>query len=311
MLYNKKKVSLQINISPSDYPSAKFILPHQLSALTDQVDETVLIIESKPSKGRFSFGWQENESKLKGLLNDLSQDYKMRVISVDYSEKAKEKIAKYFFGINHIPDKDFRGGPFYCYFFGLYHCKNDLVLHLDADIFLGGRSSTWITEAADIFAENNSVFCVCPLPGPPADDEKLIGQYIIHKFEDSSYKFQLGGFSTRIFLILKSLIHQKKLRLKKPRLKYQLKALISGNANADLPENFVSDFMSEHHLKRIDFLGKGKGLWSLHPPYRNAFFYENLPSIIKRVEKNDLPESQKGFYDIVDEVCDWNDVKIK
>ena len=311
MRYNNEKVSLQINLSPSDYPSARFILPHQLAVLGKQVDEIVLITESKPSNGRFATGWQENVGKLNTLLTELSSQYPIKIINVDYSVEEKKNIAQYFFGTNHIPEKDFRGGPFYCYFFGLYHCQNDIVLHLDADIFLGGQSNTWIAEATDIFTTNDAVFCVCPLPGPPAHGEKLIGQHILHKFEDSAYKFQLNGFSTRIFMIRKSLLYKDKLKLKKPGLKNQLKALISGNANADLPEHFVSDFMKRHQLSRIDFLGRGKGLWSLHPPYRNAFFYENLPSIIKRIEENDLPESQKGFYDIVDELCDWNDVKIK
>ncbi|WP_443938106.1 hypothetical protein [Pedobacter sp. MW01-1-1] len=51
-----KKISSQINLTPSDYPSAKYILPHQLKILANQVDEIVLTIESKPSKGRFAIG---------------------------------------------------------------------------------------------------------------------------------------------------------------------------------------------------------------------------------------------------------------
>ncbi|MDB5136545.1 MAG: hypothetical protein JWP37_3148, partial [Mucilaginibacter sp.] len=62
-------------------------------------------------------------------------------------------------------------------------------------------------------------------------------------------------------------------------------------------------------LKRIDFLGKGNGLWTLHPPYRTVDFYNRLPEIISNVECNDLHPKQYGFYDIVDEVCDWTEAK--
>ncbi|KQM63957.1 hypothetical protein ASE74_12380 [Pedobacter sp. Leaf216] len=311
MPYSKQKVSLQINLSPGDYQLAKFVLPHQLKILAGQVDEILLTIESKPSKGRFSLGWEENEAKLKSLLEIVAKQYTVRIIYVDYTEEMKKKVAKYFFLHGYIPEKDFRGGPFYCYFFGMYNCSNDLIFHLDADIFLGGKDTLWISKAATLLAEQNDILSVSPLPGPPAKNEILIGQHIIEKFQDEPYKFQLSGFSTRIFMIKKSSLHQYKLRIRRPCLKDQLKAILAGNPTADLPEHLISNLMQKKNLKRVDFLGSAEGIWSLHPPYRSSGFYARLPLLIQKIENNDLPVSQHGFYDIVDDVVDWSEAREK
>lgn len=309
MSSTNNKVSLQINLSPSDYPSAQFILPHQLKTLAPQVDEIILVIESKPSKGRFAIGWDENKEKLTALLLKMKTIFSLRIIAVDYSKEVKKKIASYFLSSIVIPEKDFRGGPFYSYFYGIYHCKNDLVLHVDADIFFGGGSLSWVSEACNLFDQFPNLFSASPLPGPPEKEESLYGQTIIHKFLDQPHKFQLVGFSTRIFMAKKSMLEKFKLTLKKPELKNQIRALIKGNANADLPELLIANFIKRNQLMRIDFLGKENGLWSLHPPYRTKKFYEEIPLLINKIEKNNLPTSQYGFYDIVDELIDWTEAK--
>lgn len=311
MPYSKQKVSLQINLSPSDYQLAKLVLPHQLKILAGQVDEILLTIESKPSKGRFSLGWVENEAKLKSLLAIIAKQFIVRIIYVDYTEETKKKVAEYFFSSGYIPEKDYRGGPFYCYFFGMFNCSNDLIFHLDADMFLGGKDNLWIQKAAKLLTEQEDLISVSPLPGPPAENEILIGQDIVEKFDDEPYKFQLNGFSTRIFMIKKSALHLHKLRIKKPGLKDQVKAILSGNPNTDLPEHLVSDLMLQKNLKRIDFLGSSEGIWSLHPPYRTSGFYTGLPLLIQKIENNDLPVSQNGFYDIVDDLIDWTEPREK
>lgn len=176
-------------------------------------------------------------------------------------------------------------------------------------MFLGGASQTWVTEATQFFEKDDSCFIVSPLPGPPHGDDILINQDIAAK--PAPYTWQLKGMSTRIFLIDKSKFKKHKLQLKKPSVRNQLKAFVEGNPNADLPEHLLSAYMYKYQLKRVDFLGIGTGLWSLHPPYRTGLFYDDLPQLIKRIESNDLPEKQHGFYDIIDEVCDWAEAREK
>jgi hypothetical protein len=67
--------------------------------------------------------------------------------------------------------------------------------------------------------------------------------------------------------------------------------------------------MRVKNLKRVDFLGTGEGLWSLHPPFRNESFFEKLPELINRVESNNIPEEQRGDYDINDSMINWDDAR--
>lgn len=304
------KVTLQINLAPGDYRHAQHILPHQLKTLQDQVDEILLVVDTRPSKGRFAENWERNKTLLDDFLAAIATtNQKIKIAPVDYSPDAKNKVSAFFTQSGIIPDKDFRGGPFYCYFFGVYRAAHNLVFHLDSDIFLGGGSQAWLAEAALQLQQDNACFTVSPLPGPPHPADILVGQPDAAKVAPHMYHF--NGMSTRLFMINRSVFESKKLRLGTPSLRNQIKATIEGNANAELPEILLSEFMRSNGLHRIDFLGSGAGLWSLHPPYRSANFYSALPDLIKKVTNNQLPQAQQGFYDIIDEVCDWTEARTK
>ncbi|GAB2698926.1 polysaccharide biosynthesis glycosyltransferase UppG [Mucilaginibacter koreensis] len=306
----KNKATLQINLAPVDYLHARVLLKHQLSALAGQVDEVLLIVDTQPAQGRFAEGWNTYKTQFDHFLSaEIAAEFKVRIVPVDYSKTAKEAVAQLFFGTTYIPDNDFRGGPFYVYFFGLWQAKNNIVFHLDSDIFLGGQSQNWINEAVNFFEQDDRCLIVSPLPGPPHPDKVLKGQSIIRHI--APYTYQLDGMSTRLFMIDKFKFEKRKLSLHQPSLRNQLKAVIEGNANADLPEHIIASYMRAHGLKRIDFLGSGDGMWSLHPPYRTQTFYRQLPNLIERIINNELPLSQRGFYDIVDEVCDWTEARQK
>jgi hypothetical protein len=306
----KNKVSLQINLAPGDYLHARYLLVHQLETLAGQVDEVILTIDTRPAKGRFSEGWETYRETLDRFLSEeITSKFNVRLIPVDYSPVTRGAVAQYFFGENDMPAKDFRGGPFYAYFFGLYTAVNSHVLHLDSDMILGGVSQGWINEALDLFEKNPALLIASPLPGPPHPQDILVGQPAAEKIAPYTYLF--NGMSTRIFLIDKSKFEKNKLILRKPGLRNQVKSFIEGNPNADLPEHIFSEFMVKHNFERIDFLGTGKGLWSLHPPYRTTAFYNDLPELLRRIASGDLPEAQYGFYDMVNELCDWQEATAK
>jgi hypothetical protein len=304
----KQKISLQINLSPGDYPHARLLLKHQLNRLSGQADEILLTVDTRASKGRFSNNWDIYRDQLNAFIEqEITPVFNVRTIFVNYDPESKAAVGRFFFGSNRIPDKDFRGGPFYAYFYGLYHAKNDLVFHIDSDIFLGGGSPTWVQEAADLLLADQAVLTVSPLPGPPHPDDRLIGQPKARK--TGPYIFSFDEMSTRIFMLDKSRFGSQKLLLKRPDLRSQIKAIMERNANAALPEHLISDFIKQHGLMRIDFLGTGSGLWSLHPPFRTQTFYESLPELIAQVERGALPEKQLGYYDLIDEVCDWTEAR--
>ncbi|MDQ0967618.1 hypothetical protein QFZ20_003021 [Flavobacterium sp. W4I14] len=303
-------VSLQINVAPSDYPHVQYILKKQLEILSNQVNEIIVTIDSIPSKGRFATGWHENKDNLTHYLyTEIVPYFNVKIQFVDYSSVCVKEVSNFFFCDKLIPAKDFRGGPFYAYFFGIFSAKNNFVFHLDSDIILGGGSSRWIAEALEKFQSKPTIFVISPLPGPPHPQQLLVGQSDYQKIED--YVFQFKRMSTRIFIVDKSRFQENKLKLTKPSFRNQIKAVVEGNPNADLPEHLISNMMSERGLNRIDFLGSDEGLWSLHPPFRNREFYQKLPQILSFVNDGNLPHAQFGFYDIVDEICDWSENRLQ
>lgn len=89
------------------------------------------------------------------------------------SLEAVAAVSTMFFGGRSIPAKDFRGGPFYSYFFGLYSAKHNYVFHLNSDLMFGGGSSTWLAEAIKLLMERPDILVCTPLPGSPTADGQL------------------------------------------------------------------------------------------------------------------------------------------
>jgi hypothetical protein len=275
----KNKVSLQINLAPGDYPHAKHMLKHRLDVLSGQVDEIILTVDTRHSKGRFAEGWEANKDLLNQFLSvGIQSQYKVKIVPVDYSAPAKKQVAEYFFGENNLPDKDFRGGPFYAYFFGIHTAKNNLVFHFGFGYVFRRRKPGMDQGGGQFFESEPSCFIISPLPGPPNNTDVLIDQHVVNKI--APYIWQLNGMSTRILMMDKSRFKLHKLTLTKPPVRGQVKAIMEGNSNADLPEHIISTYISRHNLKRIDFLGTGKGLWSLYPPYRTKVFMMTCQSLL-------------------------------
>ena len=163
--------TLQVSLSPSDWKHAKFLLPHQVRVWRGQVAEILLTVDLHRSAGRFAAGWEAGRDRIMELAHSIEG---ARVVPIDYGDEARARVSLEFFGGAPVPAKDFRGGPYYAYFFGLNAASNDLVLHTDSDIFFGGGSQTWLAEAASNMAARQEVLFSSPLPGPPAADGRLL-----------------------------------------------------------------------------------------------------------------------------------------
>jgi len=306
-------VTLQINLAPSDWLHAKYILPHQLRQWTKQVDEVLLTLDLHRSKGRFAEGWEERRPKMQRLIQECCVQYpNVRLQEVDYSPKVVAQVSAMFFGGRSIPPKDFRGGPFYAYFFGLYAAKHNCVFHLDSDMMFGGGSSTWIAEAIGLLKERPDLLFCAPLPGPPTADGQLRSQVAQSESHPSlGLAFRFSSLSTRIFLLDRDRFTAKiqQLPLTYTSVRGIIKALIEGNYPYALPEEIFTQAMLKHSLLRVDFLGKSPGMWSIHPPYRSENFYQQLPEIIHKIETGNIPEAQRGDCDINESLVDWTSAK--
>jgi hypothetical protein len=301
-------ITLQINLAPSDWLHACHILPHQLRQFAGQVDEVLLTLDLHRSPGRFSEGWEERLPKIEALIQECCQQYThVRSLIVDYSPKMISAVSQTFFGDRLIPAKDFRGGPFYSYFYGLYSARHDYVFHIDSDLMFGGGSQTWIQEAIQFLQTHPKVLVCGPLPGAPSLSETLYSQSA-HRFPYSSLAFQLDEMSTRYFLFDRARFRQQIEALPLPYAAPWgfIKAILEGNPPYCLPEEIFSKMMAKQGLLRVEFLGQAQGMWSLHPPYRCADFYDRLPELIQCIETGNIPDAQRGYHDVNESLIDWS-----
>jgi hypothetical protein len=297
-------VALQINLAPTDVQIATHLTPHQIEAFQEQVSEIVLTVETRPGKGYFAAGWQENVQPLRDLLKELCRKYaKCRVVEIDYTQQARQDVANIFFGGTIAPLKDYRGGPLYSYFYGMFCTGPDYVLHLDSDMFIGGYHPNWINEAIRILETRDDVLSCSPVPGPPTRDGRL--RFAAMKENSDARIYEFDNFSTRVFFVDRRKFASLPIQIGAPDLRGRLAAIIDGNPLAELPEIAITRLMQRNKLKRVDF---GE-IWSLHPPYKGPKFASQLPVLIRRIKNEDVPESQRGFYDIVDDFFDCSEAR--
>ncbi len=304
-------VTLQINVAPTDLPHAVSVLPHQLRQWGGQVQEILFTLDLHRTShgGRFGEAWEERRGPMEELLADLcSRHPHARVDTVDYGEPALRAVAEYFLDAPTMPAKDTKGAPIYPYFYGLHAARNDLVLHLDSDLMFGGGSQKWTAEAAGLLAAHAEVLACSPLPGPPLASQTLRTQSA-SRFEHDSLAFSFPTLSTRLFLIDRARLRERllPLQLQGPiRLISLVKARLHGNPPYRAAEIVISAAMAAAGLSRVDFLGADPGMWSLHPPFRSPELYRELPRLIERIEAGDVPEAQRGDYDLNDSMIDMS-----
>lgn len=305
-------ITLQISLAPSDYKHSIHLLHHQLKVFESQVDEILLTYDTHKSNGRFSVNWEENNVNMWNFLESFAaKNTKVRLVKIDYSQEKVKEIANFFFNRNKIPAKDWRGGPFYTYFFGIYEAINANVFHIDSDLFFGGLSKTWLAEALELYNDDEKILFVNPLAGPPTENEVLYHQKYSN-YKNLSRHYVFNTVSTRLYLVNKHRLATKPLtNINTFKPGELIRGIFRKNPLFKLPEEFLSEHMQKNNLIRVDFKGQQNGLWSLHPPYRTQKFYEQLPLLIERIEKNDIPNAQKGHYDIVDELFDWSEARLK
>lgn len=321
----KVRTALQINMHPLDVGHVVHTLPHQLRAWAGQVDRIVISLDTQVSKtGRYhASDYQQSLERLTALLGDMQRDVPALVVDiVDHSAPALEAVrAAFFASTPEIPAKAFDGGPFHAYFYGLLRANAEYVLHMDSDMLFGGLEQSWIEQAVVSLEARPDALFICPFPGPPCEDGSL--NPALHQgfpglrsveppqrlhADHPAYRFR--SVSTRIFLLDMQRFAARvgALQLVRPDARRRLRAWLLAQSPLAMPaEEILSSNMERLGLERIDMLGHGTGMYSLHPPYRNPAFYRQLPDLIARIEAGDLPDAQRGDYDINASMIDWSD----
>ncbi len=311
-----RDVVLQINTHPNDVRHVEHSLAHQIRVWERQVNRILVILDLHRSQaGRYRIdNHDSNAREIRLILQKLQSKSHFDVEEVDYRTETKAKVARAFFGTDEIPDKAWDGGPFYSYFYGLWLAGGDYVLHMDSDMLFGGCSQTWIAEAIATLEKRSDLLFAAPFSGPPRPDMQLFGQDSrgegrIKQDPHLQKAYLFPAVSTRIFLsglpILRLRVGTLDMTL--PTLSQRLRSLLIGNSPyVTEAETLLSINMRAHGLARVDMLGSGTGMWSLHPPYRSDLFYQELPRLIERIEHGDVPDAQCGHYDVHDSMIDWS-----
>lgn len=299
-------VTLQINVAPGDYRHCQYLLRKQLELFSQQVSEILITYDSKPRKIQNIDIHEKNKMLFDALFTTLKRDFpSLRVHEIDYSPETTINTYSKYFG-KSIPTHDYRGAPVYGYIYGIEEAKEDFVVHIDSDMFFGGLSQTWVTEALELMKSNENVLVTGPLPGPPHPEKKLVGQSRYFAFKPGDYHFGFYSMSTRIFMLNKKRLYGM-LKPHKPAFQQRVFGMMEGFDSLEALEIIISNFMKSKKLIRVDFKGKQPGLWSIHPTYRSEEFYNRIPEMIERVINNDVPEEQLGYYNFSMNFIDWSE----
>jgi hypothetical protein len=311
------EVVLQVSLAPVDFPHARHILPHQIRCWREQVDRILLTVDTRPGSGRYAEGWARHERDFGALLAAVTAgDPKVGVVEVDYSPQASAALSAAFLGGADVPVKDSYGAPFHAYLFGLLAAGAQYVLHADADMLYGGGSPTWMREALEVLRTREDALVAGPYPGPPLQDGRIPGAVAARHAAAQRYgsaptalalgfpAAQFSHLSTRSFLID---LHRFRATVGALRVEATSPPRFSTVSPGPAPlETALSRALTEHHLTRVDLLGSGPGMWVLHPPFRTEAFLRDLPAIIARVEAGDVPDGQRGDFDLNDAMVDWS-----
>lgn len=311
------EVAFQVNLAPLDFPHARHILPHQIRCWREQVDRIVLTVDTRPGTGRYAEDWHRHEQDFGALLRTVAAgDPKVSVVDVDYGPRACAALSAAFLGGAAVPVKDSYGAPFHAYLFGLLAAGARYVLHADADMLYGGGSRTWLREALEVLRAREDVLVAGPYPGPPLEDGRIPDAVAARHAGAQRYgsapqalglafpAMRFSHMSTRSFLIdldrFRSAVGVLEVEPTSPP---RWSTTSPGPAPLEIA---LSRALADRDLARVDLLGSGPGMWVLHPPFRTEEFLRDLPEIIARVEAGDVPDGQRGDFDLNDAMVDWS-----
>lgn len=279
-------ISYSTLVGQLDLPLAKKVIPHQLEKFGASTFTQARIVVDD-----FSCALSEYENAFAELLEEHQH---CRLVGLKaFGRDARADLAKHIEG-NRIPERDYRGVPLYGWPAGIEPFETDYHFHSDCDIFYGGLEiADWLEKATRCLDANKSLFCVAPHPGP---NGPLLGQSEPPAETDELYVFKT--FSSRRFLVSKDIYKILPLPLKAvPSKKVVLRNMLSGKSFANNWEMMVSDEMQKNNLLR----GHTKTLdaWAIHVLSDKKQVVEQFGQIVDKIERNDIPEQQKGHYDLL------------
>jgi hypothetical protein len=302
-------VTLQVTLAPFDVRHARHTLGHLVRTWGPQVEEVLLVVDHRESPFRARTERADAAralAELDAVIAGLHHPG-LRVVQVDRSAATRRRIAARF-GARRLPESDFRGRPYYTYLYGLGEARHPRVLHVDSDMMFGGGSPTWLQDADAWFARDPTLVACSPLPGPPRPDGTLRGQegFPFEEVGERAYRFE--NMSTRVFLADMARFEQRLGSLAGrhiPTLRSVVGSTLRRQVNWMPLEERITLAMRATGSGRLDVLGAGEGMWSVHPLTRTEDFHANLGSLVALLEAGEpVTEAQLGHYDLHDSMIE-------
>jgi hypothetical protein len=304
----KLPVTLQINTAPVDISYLPKFLENQLADFGESCSEILITIETRQSKKTRwkSAGWDDGLASILQLCESLKKQYPhLKVNPIDYSLEARKEVSRFFLKTQKklVPFKDFRGGPYYSYYFGLYSASQPYVLHLDSDMIFSGDGNRWLEQALSLIKKDETALFISPIIGPPVKKGQKMPQQHKKRYNPvSTYEYLGNGFrykdlSTRVFLVEKVKLRRFCL-LTYPNVDQILKSVVRKTKPYHTPERSLSKAMQKEGLYRVDFQGD-PGLYSIHAQVaRWPEFLEMHEFVIRKIKEGFFLEEDRGLQDL-------------
>ncbi|PSF32107.1 hypothetical protein C7H19_21935 [Aphanothece hegewaldii CCALA 016] len=302
--------SLWFFVARTDLPFMMQTIPHLVKMNNFPFEEKVIAIDTAPLSGekvnRPGIGTMEElRSCVQKLLDMKVVD---RVVDFNYDPLYRKQVYQKHFGSPLKNTHNYKGYPILGSIFKIEDCKSDFMLHFDSDMMMyQNPNCSWIKEAMILMETHPEIMFIRPLAGPPTEDGKPI-QAKPDGFDEDGF-LQFKFFGSRLYLV-----NRKRFKQMLPipviwrpykhkwldHLPVSIKTLLNiwtGGGKLDSWEVMVSKKLEQTDYYRATLTSPNA--WTLHPIDRSPAFIKALPDIIKRVENNDYPVKQAGYYDLI------------
>lgn len=282
-------ITLQINVTELDMPFLPYVLPHQLQAWGDLCSEILVVIDPIPER--------KAPAAFVALLLELQAAWPHLRVQVAQRTQALRTTLSHRFFLDpelHIPDRDWRQAPFFAYLYGWEEASYPCLLHLDADMLLGGNPGAWLPWAWEILTHTRDLLALAPALGPqPA----YIGNLSLGGYPATPH----DRFSTRAYLLdlgrlgrLPYFTHPPEAQPPERQAAYRARFC---PPYALALEDLITIWMQAHGAIYATS-GGPEASFSLHPSEQGERREHLLPQVVKKLEQGNWPPAQAGLGDI-------------
>jgi hypothetical protein len=308
-------ITLQINLSAGDLQYMEHTVPALVDAHRDSIEECLAIVDCcRPQKTRVvdpeeRFPEPEFSEKVDQTVK-ATQALKEEgwIDRVYYLTPDDELIptVQWKYARNLVDGThDFKGCGWASYLAGFEEVKTKYMVHYDADMILyQEKGYSWLDEGTRVLRENGNAIAASPRVAPPFHEETGLPDATsrndlenVAVTEEADDHWKVYWFSNRCYLV-----DVERFERYAPFVRgtYALEVLARRLLNRTYPpstEMMIHKTVTEPQLGyRADL--KTKESFLIHPNEKCEEFNRKIEDILKRVEKNRIPEGQKGWEDL-------------